>query len=102
MLYLIVNSTESDNFNGEFDNVETVKEWKKKILPQLARAVAAEKERYQQTAWKPRYLAVLAQAASGDGNQKQALELVAMAGAEVEKSDDLLFARAVAAQRSGN
>ena len=78
-----------------------VRDWRKKILPRVARAVAAQKAVYEKNAWTPRYLSILAQAASGAGNQKQALELVRLGGDEVTQNDDLAFARAVALQRAG-
>ena len=104
LAYLVLNTSESDNYNGKFDAVDEVRGWRKKVLPRLAAAISAEQKLYAGAEWKPRYLAMLAGAASGAGQHEQALKLIESAGAAVEKSDDLLFARGVAlhrAKRSG-
>lgn len=100
LTYLVLNTSESDNYNGEIDAVDTVRGWRKKILPRLAAAISEEQKLYAGAAWKPRYLAMLASAASGAGQHEQALKLIGSAGAAVEKSDDLLLARGVALHRS--
>lgn len=77
------------------------KKWRQAVLPKLAAAVAARSPLYQPGSWPPRYLAMLAQAASAAGNQKDALTLSSVAADELEGSDDLLLARAIAFQRAG-
>lgn len=101
LLYLIVNTTEADDFDGGVDEPEVARDWRMKILPRVSKAVAAQKESYRENIWAPRYLAILAHAASGEGRQREALELLALAGSEVESHDDLLFARALVLQRAG-
>ena len=100
LVYLVINTSESDNFNGKFDSVDEVRGWRKNVLPRLAAAIAAQSKLYQSTEWKPRYLAMLADAASGAGQQKQAIKLLDSAGATVEQSDDLLMARGVVLHRA--
>lgn len=100
LTYLVLNTSESDNYNGKYDPVDEVRGWRKKVLPRLAAAISAEQKLYAGAEWKPRYLAMLASAASGAGQHEQALKLIDSAGAAVEKSDDLLFARGVALHRA--
>ena len=100
LVYLIVNTSESDNFNGKFDSIEEVRGWRKKVLPRLAAAISAQGKLYQAAEWKPRYLAMLAFAASGAGQQEQAIKLLDSAGAAAEQSDDLLIARGVVLHRA--
>ena len=100
LTYLVLNTSESDNYNGKYESVDEVRGWRKKVLPRLAAAISAEQKLYADAAWKPRYLAMLASAASGAGQHEQALKLIDSAGVEVEKSDDLLFARSVALHRA--
>jgi outer membrane protein assembly factor BamD (BamD/ComL family) len=99
LVYLLLNSSESDNYNGQFDSAEEVRGWRKKLLPQVAAAIASQDKLYKDAAWRPRYLATLALAASGAGQQEQALKLLATAGADAE-TDDLLLARGVVFQRA--
>lgn len=99
MVYLIVNSTEADNFDWQYDDAERVKGWRKNILPRLAAAVATQKSDYAQDGWPPRQLAILALSASGAGRDDDALALTKSAGGA--ENNDLLFARAVALQRAG-
>ncbi len=99
--YLVLSAPEADNYDGKWDNPADVKKWRRTMLPRLAAAVAKQKEAYQSNDWKPRYLAILVQAASAAGNQAQALQLSEIAPDQLLKSDDLLFARGVALQRAG-
>jgi len=101
LIYLVVNTTEADNFDGKYDDPETVKQWRQRILPALAAAVSGQESRYEQDDWKPRYLTILALAASNQGKQDQALKLIGMAGESIQGSDDLSFARTVILQRAG-
>ncbi|EDY20903.1 hypothetical protein CfE428DRAFT_1196 [Chthoniobacter flavus Ellin428] len=100
LVYLVVNTAESDNYNGKIDPVEEVRGWRKKVLPRLAAAISAQAASYQDAEWKPRYLAMLAYAASGAGQQDQAMKLLQSVGAAVGKSDDLLMARGVIQHRA--
>lgn len=106
--YLVLNqaiapSTPEDLGGSVTASRETAaaKKWRQAVLPKLAAAIAAHSSLYQPGAWPPRYLAMLAQAASAAGNQKDALTLSSVAAGELEGSDDLLLARAIAFQRSG-
>ena len=100
LIYLVVNTTEADNFDGKYDDPETVKQWRQRILPALAAAVSGQQSRYEQDVWRPRYLTILALAASNQGKQDQALKLIGMAGESIQESDDLSFARTVILQRA--
>ncbi len=97
LVYLVVNTSESDNFNQEYDSVESVRGWRKAVLPKLAAALAAQAKLYEQAAWKPRHLAMLAFALSGAGQHEQALKLLQTTAME---SDDLLFARGIVHHRA--
>ena len=100
LIYMVVNTTEADNFDGKYDDPETVKQWRQRILPALAAAVSDHQSRYEQDDWRPRYLTILALAASNQGKQDQALKLIGMAGDSIRESDDLAFARTVILQRA--
>lgn len=99
LVYLLINSTESDNYNHKFDPPDEVKEWRRKLLPKIARAIAAQEKRYQDATWHPRYLATLALASSGMGQQDEALKLLDTASPDAA-TDDLLLARGVVLQRA--
>jgi TolA-binding protein len=99
--YLVLSAPEAKNYDGKYDAPADVKKWRRTILPRIAAEVVKQKQIYQSGDWQPRYLAMLAQAASATGNQDQALQLTNLAPAEVERSDDLLMIRALALQRAG-
>jgi TolA-binding protein len=99
LVYLLINSTEYDNYNGSFDSSDEVRTWRKKLLPQIAAAIAGQDKLYQGATWRPRYLATLALAASGGGQQEQALKLLATVEAGTE-TDDLHLAKGVTLQRA--
>jgi len=99
--YLVLSAPEADNYDGKYDKPADVKKWRRTILPRIAAEVAKQKQVYQSGDWHPRYLAMLAQAASASGNQDQALQLTNLTPAELERSDDLLMVRALAFQRAG-
>ena len=99
--YLVLSAPEAKNYDGKYDLPADVKKWRKTILPRIAAEVVKQKQIYQAGDWQPRYLAMLAQAASAAGNQDQALQLTNLAPAELERSDDLLMVRALAFQRAG-
>ena len=99
--YLVLSAPEADNYDGKYDKPADVKKWRQRILPRIAAEVVKQKDLYQANDWQPRYLAMLAQAASATGNQEQALQLTNLAPGKLEQSDDLLLARAIALQRAG-
>jgi outer membrane protein assembly factor BamD (BamD/ComL family) len=98
LVYLILNTSEADNFDGDIDDPAEVRKWRRELLPRVARAIAGEEALYRDAAWRPRHLAMLVLAASGAGNQTDALRLAELGGAG--KSDDLLFARGLTLQRA--
>jgi len=99
--YLVLSAPEAKNYDGKYDQPADVKKWRRTMLPRIAAEVVKQKQIYQSGDWQPRYLAMLAQAASALGNQEQALQLTNLAPAELERSDDLLMVRALAFQRAG-
>jgi len=99
--YLVLSAPEAKNYDGKYDAPADVKKWRRTILPRIAAEVVKQKQIYQSGDWQPRYLAMLAQAASATGNQDQALQLTNLSPAELERSDDLLLVRALALQRAG-
>ncbi len=100
LIYLLVNSPEANNYDGAIDSPAQVARWRAALLPRLASAVAAHKDAYAGHDWQGRYLAILAQAASGTGDQKKALNLCDLDPAELASSDDLAFVRLVALGRA--
>jgi TolA-binding protein len=98
--YLVLASPEADNYDGKWDNPADVRKWRRTILPRIAAAVAKQKDSYKSNDWKPRYLAMLVHAASASGNYAQALQLSQISPDQLKRSDDLLFARAIALQRA--
>jgi len=98
--YLVLASPEADNYNGKWDNPADVRKWRRTILPRIAAAVAKQKDAYKSNDWQPRYLAMLVHAASATGNHSQALQLSQISPDQLKRSDDLLFARAIALQRA--
>lgn len=101
LTYLVLSAPEADNYDGKYDKPVNVKKWRQKILPRIAAEVVKQKNLYQANDWQPRYLAMLAHAASAAGNQEQALQLTNLAPGKIEQSDDLLLARAITLQRAG-
>ncbi|MES2921537.1 MAG: hypothetical protein V4819_08325 [Verrucomicrobiota bacterium] len=99
-VYFVLNAPEIDPYDGKYDEPANLKQWRIKVLPKLAAAVAREEALYQ-GAWALRLRAMLAQAASAAGQQDEALKLTAGSAAELTRSDDLLFSRMVALQRAG-
>jgi len=98
--YLVLASPEADNYNGKWDNPADVRKWRRTILPRIAAGVAKQKDAYKSNDWQPRYLAMLVHAASASGNHSQALQLSQISPDQLKRSDDLLFARAIALQRA--
>jgi TolA-binding protein len=97
--YLVLSAPEANNYDGQFDQPAAVKKWRRTVLPKIAAAVAQQKDLYKAGDWQPRYLAILAQAASTAGNQAQALQLTNLSADQLQKSDDLLLVRAIAFER---
>ena len=98
--YLVLSAPEADNYDGQFDQPAAVKKWRRTVLPKIAAAVAQQKDLYKAGDWQPRYLALLAQAASTAGDQPQALQLTNLSPDQLQKSDDLLLVRAIAFERA--
>jgi TolA-binding protein len=98
--YLVLSAPEADNYDGKFDQPAAVKKWRRTVLPKIAAAVAQQKDLYKAGDWQPRYLALLAQAASTSGNQAQALQLTNLSPDQLQQSDDLLLIRAIAFERA--
>jgi TolA-binding protein len=98
--YLVLSAPEADNYDGKFDQPAAVKKWRRTVLPKIAAAVAQQKDLYKAGDWQPRYLALLAQAASAAGNQPEALQLTNLSPDQLAKSDDLLLVRAIAFERA--
>ena len=98
--YLVLSSPEADNYDGKWDNPADVRKWRRTTLPRIAAAVAKQKDSYKSSDWQPRYLAMLIHAASASGNQAQALQLSQISPEQLNKSDDLSFARAIVLQRA--
>lgn len=108
--YFVLNNGERPEKDADDDDDDVVPEvrdhesarqngWRRSVLPRLAAQVASQQARYRGDHWPPRYLAILAQAASAAGNQEQALQVTAVP--QLDQSDDLLFARGLAFQRAG-
>lgn len=100
LVYLLVNATEAHAKDlDDADDPAQLTRWRRTILPLLAAAVAGRQEAYAGAGWQPRYLAILAQAASGQGDQATALALCETG--DFARSDDLAFIRLVALSRAG-
>lgn len=72
-----------------------------KLLSQLASAVADHPQPYEASAWQPAFLAILAWAASEQGEHAQAIRLCEKTPALLSANDDLQYCRAVVLQRMG-
>lgn len=97
-VYFASNEIEPVDGNGEYETPEFVAEWRKKLFPAVAAALSKKPELFKAPGWQPRYVASLALAASGAGEQEQALKL--LEGVDATASDDVAFARAVVLQRA--
>lgn len=105
--YLVSNASvagrAADNYDyhaaAEMD--ARAREWRRAVLPRLGAEVAARAGLYDADAWPPRYLSILAHAASAAGNHGDALKITSIPSRQAVGSDDLLLARGVAFQRSG-
>ena len=86
---------------GDSTEPADVKKWKRQVLPRIAAEVAKQRDLYKSDDWQPRYLAMMALASSDGGDQEQALQITNVAAEEISRSDDLLYARGLALQRSG-
>lgn len=98
LIYLLVNTAESPREKAGVDEPAQLTRWRRTMLPLLATAVAEHKDAYGSAEWQPRYLAILAQAASGEGDQPKALALCDLN--QGAPSDDLAFIRLVALGRA--
>ncbi len=98
LIYVIVGNSAAKETSDP--DPAKVQRWKRDILPRLAAAVVEHKDAYASSDWQPRYLAILAQAASGSGDQARALALCEMAKDQLGRSDDLAFIHLVALERA--
>ncbi|HEY0256455.1 MAG TPA: tetratricopeptide repeat protein [Candidatus Methylacidiphilales bacterium] len=99
LAYFALNFTQpKDSYDDQ--DYQMFNTWRHAVLPKLGQAVLRHKNLYQGAAWQDRYLAILAHAASDQGDQKQALNLIAMGGKSDVANDDFLFAKALVLQRS--
>ncbi len=97
-VYFASNEIEPVDGNGEYESPEFVAEWRKKLFPAVAAALSKQADLFKAPGWQPRYVASLVLAASGAGEQEQALKL--LEGVDASATDDLAFARAVVLQRA--
>lgn len=106
LIYLLVDATQApagEPGSADASAADTpvrVSRWRRDLLPRLAAEVAAQKDAYADKAWQGRYLTILAQAASGVGDQEKALTLCDLARDEIQRSDDLAFIQLVALERA--
>ena len=106
MLYLLLGSSDgagSLDISEESDKDQAasavqLRQWRARLLPRFASAVAAQKETYSEALWQPRYAVILAHAASNAGKQEEALRILAKVN-KPDSTDDLLLAKAIALQR---
>lgn len=102
--YLMLNTGEFALFGSDQADAAVSarqKQWRARMLPRLAAAVADHQAAYAPGVWPARYLALLAQAASAAGQQDKALALTSLPNDPAAANDDLLLARGIAQQRSG-
>jgi TolA-binding protein len=100
LAYFALNFTQAKEGDNDQD-YDVFNAWRHAVLPKLGQAVLRHKNLYQGEAWQDRYLAILIHAASDQGDQKQALDLIAMGNKSPAANDDFLFAKAMVLQRSG-
>ena len=74
--------------------------WRSKVLSKLAQAVLKEKACYQSALNVNRFVAILAHAASDQGNQAEATQLLKFGKAKSE-NDDYAYVKGLVLQRSG-
>lgn len=98
-IYQVVNvgATATDDSPDESDKI---KKWRRNVLPLVAAEVAKQHDLYKADDWQPRYLAMLAQAACDAGDSAKALQITGVAEEQINRSDDLLLARALALQQA--
>ncbi len=94
------NSLQGDDSDKELE--EKMKQARKQVLPKLAAAVLAHKDLYTGDRGQARYFAVLANAASDQGEETQAKGLIQMAGEQAKLNDDLAFVNAMVLRRSND
>ncbi len=89
LTYAMINGATPAGPDGdESDSVPNsaqMRDARQKVLPKLASAVLAHKRLYQGVGGQEKYIAILAHAASDQGHQDQALELIRMARLDGER-----------------
>ena len=76
------------------------KQWRQDMLHAIAKALPAAEKNFAGAAWHPRFLAILAQALSGDGHQREALAMLGRNATAGAANEDWCFAKAVVQERS--
>ncbi len=101
-IYQVVNvgATATDDAADAPVDTAKIKKWRTNVLPLVSAEVAKQHDLYKAGDWQPRYLAMLAQAACDAGDPAKALQITGVAVEQINGSDDLLLARALALQQA--
>jgi TolA-binding protein len=99
LAYFAINTALTSDWNNDAE-ITMADGWRHDLLPKLATAVLAHKDLYRGKLGQDRYIAILAHAASDNGDQEGALKLVGLNGPTTD-NDDLMFVRALVLQRAG-
>jgi TolA-binding protein len=99
LAYFAINTALTSDWNNDAE-ITMADGWRHDLLPKLATAVLAHKDLYRGKLGQDRYIAILAHAASDNGDQEGALKLVGLNGPATD-NDDLMFVRALVLQRAG-
>ena len=99
LAYFAINTALTSDWHNDAE-ITTADHWRHDLLPKLATAVLAHKDLYRGKLGQDRYIAILAHAASDNGDQEGALKLVELNGPATD-NDDLMFVRALVLQRAG-
>lgn len=100
LTYFAVNTALAHDWYGTNSDSQA-QTWRHELLPKLATAVLNHKDLYRGKLGQDRYVAILAHAASDNGDQDGALKLVRLNGPDTD-NDDLAFVRALVLQRTGH
>jgi TolA-binding protein len=99
LAYFAINTALTSDWHNDAE-ITMADGWRHDLLPKLATAVLAHKDLYRGKLGQDRYIAILAHAASDNGDQEGALKLVGLNGPNTD-NDDLMFVRALVLQRAG-
>lgn len=99
LVSLLASSSEADGDSTKDSPTVKAEGKRQQLLARLANAVARSESSYQSNKWHPRYLSILAMAASSNGNQDDALRILETGKDQLNVSDDLLLAKGVTLQR---